>query len=285
MEKLNFSININAPKGKVWEVLWNKDSYKKWTKAFSEGSDVKTDDWKEGSKVLFVDGSGSGMVSMVASNKPNEYMSFKHLGEVHNGVEDTTSDKVKQWAGSTENYTLKESNGGTELLIDMDISAEFKDMFEQMWPKALQNVKDLAETRPQSITVETTVNAPVEKVWESWNEPKHIMQWCHASDDWHAPFSENDLRVGGQMKTTMAAKDGSFSFDFLCTYTKVEKYKAIEYDIADGRHVSIRFEKLSDKQTRITETFEMESTHTEEMQRAGWQAILDNFKKYTESLS
>lgn len=285
MEKLNFSISINAPKGKVWQVLWNKDSYRKWTKAFSESSDVQTDEWKEGSKVLFVDSSVSGMVSMVVSNKPNEYMSFKHLGEVHNGVEDTTSDKIKKWAGSTENYTLKELNGGTELQIDMDITAEFRDMFEQMWPKALQNIKDLAEAKSKSITVEAVVNAPVEKVWEVWNEPKHITQWCYASDDWHAPHSENDLKIGGTLKTTMAAKDGSFSFDFVATYTKVKMLKAIEYDIADGRHVSVQFEKVSGKETKVTETFEMENTHPEEMQRGGWQAILDNFKKYTESLS
>src|SRR5688572_18339226 len=103
MEKINFSTDIKAPKEKVWEILWNLDSYKAWTSAFAQGSTVETDSWKEGSKVLFTDGSGSGMVSMVAKNKPNEYMSFQHLGELKEGVEDTTSDRVKQWAGSTEN--------------------------------------------------------------------------------------------------------------------------------------------------------------------------------------
>src|SRR5688572_3590429 len=92
-----------------------------------------------------------------------------------------------------------------------------------------------------AITVETTVKAPIEKVWESWNEPKHITQWCQASDDWHAPYSENDLRAGGKIKTTMAAKDGSMSFDFEGTYSKVEKHKVIEYTIADGRKVKITF--------------------------------------------
>jgi uncharacterized protein YndB with AHSA1/START domain len=284
MEKLKFSININASREKVWQILWNKDSYKKWTSAFSESSDVRTDDWKEGSKVLFVDASGNGMISMVASNRPNEYMSFKHLGEVHDKVEDTTSEKVKMWSGSEENYTLKESNGGTELLVEIDIPAAFKDMFEQMWPKALQIVKDLAETKRKSITVVATINASIEKVWECWNEPKHITAWCYASDDWHAPHSENDLQPGGQIKTTMAAKDGSVSFDFIGTYTKVGKHHAIEYDIADGRHVSIRFEELPGQQVKVTETFEMETVHPEEIQRAGWQAILDNFKKYTETI-
>ena len=95
MEKINFSTHINAPKEKVWEILWNLDSYRAWTSAFYEGSYAKTDNWKEGSKVLFLGPTGSGMVSMVAANKPNEYMSFKHLGEVKNGVEDTTSEQIK----------------------------------------------------------------------------------------------------------------------------------------------------------------------------------------------
>lgn len=145
MEKLNFSISIDAPKEKVWNILWNLDSYRKWTKAFSEASDVKTDNWKKGSKVLFVDANGNGMISSVAENKPNEYMSFQHWGEIKNGVEDTTSEAVKAWSGSTENYTLKEVNGKTELLIDMDIAEEYKDMFSKMWPNALANVKRLAE--------------------------------------------------------------------------------------------------------------------------------------------
>jgi uncharacterized protein YndB with AHSA1/START domain len=134
-----------------------------------------------------------------------------------------------------------------------------------------------------AITVETTVKAPIEKVWESWNEPKHITQWCQASDDWHAPYSENDLRAGGKIKTTMAAKDGSMSFDFEGTYSKVEKYKVIEYTIADGRKVKITFSP-NGKETKVVETFEAETTNPIEMQRGGWQAILDNFKKYTESI-
>src|SRR5688572_26468739 len=95
MEKLNFSIDINAPREKVWKVLWDDSSYRKWTSVFMEGSCVETDNWKEGSKVLFLDGKGAGMVSKVAVNKPNEYMSFEHLGEVKDGVEDTSSEKVR----------------------------------------------------------------------------------------------------------------------------------------------------------------------------------------------
>jgi uncharacterized protein YndB with AHSA1/START domain len=145
MQKINFSTDINAPKEKVWEVLWNESSYKTWTRPFAEGSHAVTDNWKEGSKVLFLDGRGMGMVSIVASNKPNEFMSFKHLGEVKDGVEDTGSEKVSGWAGATENYSLKEAGGKTQLKVEMDITDEFKEMFSKIWPKALEQVKTLCE--------------------------------------------------------------------------------------------------------------------------------------------
>ncbi|MFN2440294.1 MAG: SRPBCC domain-containing protein [Chitinophagaceae bacterium] len=145
MQKINFSTSINAPKEKVWNVLWDDASYRKWTSAFTEGSYAVTDNWKEGSEVKFLDPKGSGMISKVAANRPNEYMSFEHLGEIRDGVEDRDSEKIKEWAGAKENYTLKEVNGKTELKIDMDISEEYKDMFTDMWPKALEKVKELSE--------------------------------------------------------------------------------------------------------------------------------------------
>ncbi|HVI46396.1 MAG TPA: SRPBCC domain-containing protein [Chitinophaga sp.] len=146
MEKIHFNIAIKAPREKVWDVLWNEDTYKVWASAFSEDSGVRTDNWKKGSKVLFVDNSNSGMVSLIEEKIPNEFMSFKHLGEINNGVEDTTSERAQTWAGAHENYTLKESNGGTELEVNMDITGEFKEMFSAMWPKALQKVKELSES-------------------------------------------------------------------------------------------------------------------------------------------
>ncbi len=145
MEKMNFSTSINAPKDKVWKTLWEDTSYRKWTSVFSEGSCAVTD-WQEGSKILFLDGKGSGMVSQIESIRPNEFMSFKHLGEVKNGVEDTDSEGVKAWAGAHENYTLKETNGITTLVVEMDIVEDFKDYFIKTWPKALEQVKALSES-------------------------------------------------------------------------------------------------------------------------------------------
>lgn len=133
-----------------------------------------------------------------------------------------------------------------------------------------------------AITVKTTVKAPVSKVWEFWNEPEHIKNWCFASDDWHAPHAENDLQVGKSFTTTMAARDGSMSFDFGGVYTSVIPQKEIAYTMDDGRKVKIIFTDM-EGHTMIEETFDPESENSEEMQRSGWQAILDNFKKYTEA--
>lgn len=145
MQKINFSISINAPKEKIWKTLWDDTNYRNWTAAFSAGSYAVTDNWKEGGKVLFLSANGEGMVSMVAANKPNKYMSFKHLGEVKEGVEDTTSEKVKQWNGAMENYTLSEAGSETILQVDMDITEEYKDYFAKTWPLALDKIKSLAE--------------------------------------------------------------------------------------------------------------------------------------------
>jgi hypothetical protein len=146
MEKLNFSIKINAPREKVWDVLLGEKTYPEWTSVFSPDSTSTAEtDWQKGSKAIFGDGKGNGMVSRIAQNVPNEFMSIEHLGMIVNGVEDMTSDKVKAWAGAHENYTLKESGSGTELFIDMDSDKEYKDFFQTTWPKALDKVKEISE--------------------------------------------------------------------------------------------------------------------------------------------
>ena len=145
MQKMNFKTTIHAPKEAVWKVLWTDRSYREWTRAFCEGSYAVTDDWKEGTEVKFLDPAGSGMISRVAENRPNEYMSFEHLGELTKGVEDRTSDKVKAWAGAKENYTLTGTGNVTELVVELDMADEYAEMFRQMWPKAMDSIKALAE--------------------------------------------------------------------------------------------------------------------------------------------
>lgn len=144
MEKLNFSIKIKAPKEKVWKTLLEDETYRAWTSVFAPGSHADTD-WQEGSKALFLDGKGQGMVSRIVKNKPNEFLSIKHLGIVKDGVEDYESEEVKKWGDAYENYTLKETNGTTELTVDMDSNNEYKDYFSKTWPKALEKVKEISE--------------------------------------------------------------------------------------------------------------------------------------------
>ena len=136
--------------------------------------------------------------------------------------------------------------------------------------------------KKEKITVEASVNAPLEKVWDYWTGPEHITNWYNASDDWHAPHAENDPRTGGKFLTRMAAKDGSVSFDFIGVYDKVINHERISYTLEDGRKVEILFSG-NGKESKVTETFEAESENTLELQKSGWQAILDNFKKYTEA--
>lgn len=131
------------------------------------------------------------------------------------------------------------------------------------------------------ITVKTTINASIEKVWNFWTLPEHITKWSFASPDWHTPYAENDLREGGKFKSTMAAKDGSMSFDFEGEYTLVKQNEAIEYIMADGRKVEITFNETPNG-VEVIESFDPETQNPEEMQRGGWQAILDNFKSYVE---
>lgn len=140
MEKMHFETSIGASREKVWKILWDDATYREWTAVFAEGSRAETD-WKKGSKVLFTDGKGSGMVSKIADTIPNEFMSFQHLGMVKDGVEDLNNN----WSGALENYTLKGNNGNTELAVDIDIEESHKDYFMSTFPKALEKVKALAE--------------------------------------------------------------------------------------------------------------------------------------------
>ena len=132
------------------------------------------------------------------------------------------------------------------------------------------------------ITVAVIIDAAVEKVWNLWTDPDHIIHWNYASDDWYTPKAENDLRVGGRFLSRMEAKDGSNGFDFSGEYLQIEPLKYLEYVLDDGRNVQIAFVSRGNK-TEVTETFEAEHIYPIEMQQAGWLAILENFKNYAET--
>src|ERR1700741_5224128 len=134
-------------------------------------------------------------------------------------------------------------------------------------------------TEKTKVTVEATVNAPVEKVWNLWSGAEHIKKWNTASPDWHTPTAENDLKPGGNFNIRMEAKDGSFGFDFGGTYDVVKPNERIEYTMGDGRKVQVTFTKQNNN-THIVETFEAESENPVDMQKTGWQAIMDSFKNY-----
>lgn len=132
------------------------------------------------------------------------------------------------------------------------------------------------------IKVEVLIDSGIEQVWNNWTSPSDITKWYFASNDWHAPHADNDLRIGGKFNIRMEAKDGSVGFDFSGSYTDVIPNELIEYDIDDGRNVVTEFES-TDKGVSVTQTFDAERINSEDLQRKGWQAILDNFKKYVES--
>ena len=138
------------------------------------------------------------------------------------------------------------------------------------------------KTQNIAITVSAIIDAPVNKVWKYWTDPKHIINWNNASPDWHTPRAENDLRAGGKFLSRMEARDGSMGFDFEGKYLKVEPQKLIEYILGDDRKINVHFDSDGDH-TTVTEIFDAEHENPVEMQQTGWQAILDNFKKYVES--
>ena len=144
MKKLNFAIEINAGRETVWSALWEDANYREWTSNFQEGS-YAISEWKEGSKVQFLSPEGDGMYSVIDRLIPNEYMSFRHLGDIKAGIEQPQSEETKMWMGATENYTLEDVNGKTLLKVDMDITESHEHVFNKIFPRALEAVKQIAE--------------------------------------------------------------------------------------------------------------------------------------------
>ena len=287
MKKLNLEIEINATPENVWDSVVNKTKYNRWTSAFQETSHFEGG-WNKGDKIRFLgfnaEGQKMGMVSEIAESRFPEYISIKHLGNIFNGIEDYTSAEVKKWAPSFENYTFEKTvDNKTLFKLDMVVPEDYYDMFMQMWPKALAILKQVSEeSAGTKITISTLINAELHKVWDYWTGPAHIVNWNFASDDWHCPFAENDLRENGKFRSTMASCDGKMSFDFEGIYSLVKHHEVIQYGMADGREVQVWFSPDGDA-TRVTETFDAENVHSVELQRAGWQSIMNNFKQYVEN--
>lgn len=276
---LEFKMEINANPEYIWYALWNDFYYRQWTNAFQEGSYYVTN-WIKGERIQFLGPDGNGMYSIITKNIPFEKMYFKHIGEIKNFKELPLDKSSEQWTGANELYLLAEHNGVTTVTVKLDNAVGHAEYFKEAFTKGLAIVKSASEHL--MLVVQTKIKASASKIWEYWTSAPHIMQWNNASEDWHTPKAENDLRTGGLFVSTMAAKDGSMSFDFKGTYTDIIANRLIKYTLADGRKVSITFVQQGDWVT-ITESFEPELTHTLAIQQSGWQAILDNFKKYVTS--
>jgi uncharacterized protein YndB with AHSA1/START domain len=289
MNKLILWIDIHATQQVVWNAITQDAPYRKWTSVFDESSCFEGS-WNTGDEIHFIgfdkDGNKMGMVSEIAESRYPEYISIRHLGYMQNGKTDTTSDAVREWAPSYENYRLeKTSENSTRFHLEMDVQEKYQAMFENQWPRAMGVLKDICEEEAKGrarITVNTLVSGASDKIWSYWTDPIHICAWNAASPEWHCPAAENDLRTGGHFKFTMAAKDGSMSFDFNGVYTAVESGHHIAYTMEDGRKAEINFCLLGEK-ILVTETFDPEQTNSHELQRSGWQAILDNFKEHVET--
>lgn len=276
MIQLNFSTSINAPVEKVWFSLWNKSHYENWVSVFYEGSYAITD-WNKGSKVHFLSPEGSGMFSVISEMIPNKKMTFHHKGEVKEHVE---HEEKKEWLGSEESYVLVEDNGNTILNVNLTLDENWQDYFKETFPKALAKIKTLAENDTvETITVQTFIDKPVSEVWDYYTNPKHIVNWNFASDDWHCPTAENDPQTGGKFSYRMEAKNGSIGFDLEGEYSGVIPNKKLAYQFSDNRKVCTDFVPFNGG-TMVLGSFEPENIHSIYLQRDGWQAILNNFRKY-----
>lgn len=224
---------------------------------------------------MFLSQGGNGMVSEVAVNKPYELMSFKHLGEVKNGLEDTSSKKVKLWAGAMENYTLKETEGVTTLKVDLDISEEYKDYFLETWPKALNKLKELINNDP--FTIERTYKAPFAKLWQTLTANTEMKKW-------YFDIEEFKPEVGFEFSFTGQGKDGE-KYVHLCKVTEMIKEKKLTYSwrylgfegnsfvtfelSADGEKTKLKLTHAGLETFPITESNAFEKTNFAE----GWTYI------------
>ncbi len=277
--RLEFDVQISAPITIVWFVLWDDWHYRQWTTPFCEGS-YAVSDWKEGSTVHFLDPKGSGMYSKIVECQAPKRMSFQHIGEMKDFQEQPLDQKTQAWSGATESYDLSEKDGVTNVKVTLELGMdEHQSFFNESFPKALAVLKEIAE-HPQ-VKVSTVVNASLEKVWDVWVKPEHIVNWNFASDDWCCPSANNDLQVGGKFVARMEAKDGSSGFDFNGIYSVVKSQEALEYVMEGGRKVQVMFTP-QEGGVLVTEIFEPENVYPLEMQQGGWQSILENFKKYGE---
>ncbi len=281
MQRLYFEQMINASPHVVWSILWEDATYRKWTAVYSEGS-YAVGAFREGSRIHFLGPDGSGIYSDVVRMAPEEQMRFKHIGEIKNFQEQEIA-TGESWYGAIEQYDLEEQESGTLLKMILDTTSSFAEFMKATCPKALARVRTLAETGGTGqIQISTTLEGvSKEKAWNAYTQPLSIEQWNFATEDWHCPRAIADLSEGGRFAYTMAAKDGSNSFDFTGSFTKVDPFDMLNYKLDDGRNVFINFLDENER-VHVSVLFDAEDENPAELQREGWQAILDNYARFVQ---
>jgi len=290
MKKINKYVDINTSREAVWAAIINPTKYQLWTSVFQEGSYFEGG-WQKGDHIKFLladeQGHTKGLYSEIVESDHLKHLSIKHLGLVTDDIVDYTSEEVKKWAPSFENYYLEKINDDdTRFTVEVDVDDEEFTYMSDIWDLGLEKLKEVCEKNIggfASITVEVLVEASLDKVWDYWILPEHITEWNFASEDWHCPEAINNLFIGGHFVYTMAAKDGSMSFGFAGTYTDVVEASYIMNQLDDGRMMKVTFQKVGSGHTKVIETFDAEDENTLELQKKGWQSILNNFKKVVES--
>lgn len=272
-----FEIKIEAKPENIWFAMWDDFHYRQWTSVFCQGSYMKTD-WTEGSIVHFLNPDGNGMFSRLEKVVENCCMHFVHLGEIKDYKREENSAEVSEWSGSREFYTLENFDGYSVLKVMLDLDEKYADYFMDVFPKGLEKVKELAEKFKIHIAVELPVERQI--CWDNYHNAENNLKWNSGSPDWHTTNASNDLSVGGKFCYRMEAKDGSAGFDFVGIYTEIVEGKSFRYSMEDGRVVEVNFSELDNQSTRIDIDFDAENMNSPQLQRDGWQMILNNFRKF-----
>lgn len=285
MKRIQLERTFNTTPERLWELIVDPDHYRFWTSVFSEGSDFRGD-WSEGSQMRFTtdnpSGVEDGMLSEIVENRWPEFLSIHHIGLVIDGIEDYDSPMSKEWTPAYENYRfIKKSENQCTFILEQDIPIPHVEIFTANWQKAFDAMAQRLTSTDvvgKVITLrERSSHSPFE-LWDRLINPEKVMTWNFASDDWHCPQAKNDLRVDGEFHYDMAAKDGSFSFDFWGIYSEIEPGVRLCFVLGDGRKVRI---DLIEKPygTLLEERFEAEQHNNLHLQRTGWQNILRNLAR------
>lgn len=285
---------FDAERQLVWDAWTKAELLDQWWAPKPYRNRTKTMDFREG---------GHWLYAMISPKEEVHWCRADYLKIEHRRRFSATDAFCDEAGNINETFPRAQWNNvftdhaGNMTLVNITITyGDLADLekvlamgFQDGFTMGLGNLDELLLTLKQhtkmnqnKITIEALISAPTERVWEIWTEPAHITRWNFATDEWHCPRAENDLRVGGKYFARMEAKDGGMGFDFEAVYDEVVAYKTMTYTLADGRQVTTAFENAGGA-TKVVTTFDAEADNPADMQRAGWQAILNNFKRYTEA--